>query len=137
VDIRWIGLPDGRRLLIVRDVTELKRQEERIAREHDAAEAARKEAEAANRAKSTILATMSHEIRTPMNGVLGMIEVLDRQGLNDRQRHIVGTMRGSAHTLTRIIDDILDFSKIEAGRIDIETTYFSAMRKSKPALTTR
>jgi signal transduction histidine kinase/DNA-binding NarL/FixJ family response regulator len=125
VDIRWIGLPDGRRLLVVRDVTELKHQEEQIARERDAAETARQEAQAANHAKSAFLATMSHEIRTPMNGVLGMIEVLDRQGLNDRQRHIVGTMRGSACALLRIIDDILDFSKIEAGRIDMETTYFS------------
>ena len=40
--------------------------------------------EAANQSKSTFLATMSHEIRTPMNGVLGMMEVLDRQGLDPR-----------------------------------------------------
>jgi GAF domain-containing protein len=91
----------------------------------DAAEAARAEAEAANEAKSTFLATMSHEIRTPMNGVLGMMEVLERQGLSEDQRPLVATMRDSAQALLRIIDDVLDFSKIEAGKLELETTVFS------------
>jgi signal transduction histidine kinase/HPt (histidine-containing phosphotransfer) domain-containing protein len=91
----------------------------------DAAEAARAEAEAANEAKSTFLATMSHEIRTPMNGVLGMMEVLERQGLGEDQLPLVATMRDSAQALVRIIDDVLDFSKIEAGRLELETTAFS------------
>src|SRR5262249_56827270 len=89
------------------------------------AEAARDEAEAANEAKSTFLATMSHEIRTPMNGVLGMMEVLERQGLGEDQLPLVATMRDSAQALLRIIDDVLDFSKIEAGRLELETTAFS------------
>src|SRR5215472_7967290 len=88
----------------------------------DAAETARVEAEAANEAKSTFLATMSHEIRTPMNGVLGMMEVLERQGLGDDQLPLVATMRDSAQALLRIIDDVLDFSKIEAGRLELEET---------------
>jgi GAF domain-containing protein/HPt (histidine-containing phosphotransfer) domain-containing protein/ActR/RegA family two-component response regulator len=91
----------------------------------DAAEMARNEAEAANEAKSTFLATMSHEIRTPMNGVLGMMEVLERQGLGEDQLPLVATMRDSAQALVRIIDDVLDFSKIEAGRLELEETAFS------------
>jgi len=59
----------------------------------DSAERARAEAAGANHAKSTFLATMSHEIRTPMNGVLGMLDVLERQGLNPAQRRTVSTIR--------------------------------------------
>ena len=106
-----------------RDAAERARTEAAAAR--DAAEQARCEAEAANLAKSTFLATMSHEIRTPMNGVLGMIEMLERQGLTKDQRRTVTTMRDSGQALLRIIDDVLDFSKIEAGRLELEATSFS------------
>jgi GAF domain-containing protein len=117
IEVHWITLPNGKRLIVHRDVTELKVREEAIARQRDPAERARAEAEAANQAKSTFLATMSHEIRTPMNGVLGMMEVLEYQGLDPDQRRTVATMRDSAQALLRIIDDVLDFSKIEAGSI--------------------
>src|SRR5499427_6121064 len=113
-------------------VDELKSREEAIAAAKEAAESARDvaeqeraAAEAANQAKSTFLATMSHEIRTPLNGVLGMVEVLERQGLDKAQQRTVATMRDSAHALLRIIDDVLDFSKIEAGRLELEETVFS------------
>ena len=79
---------------------------------------------------------MSHEIRTPMNGVLGMIEVLERQGLNDAQRRTVSTIRDSAQALLHIIDDVLDFSKIEAGRLELEATAFSLSGLIEGALDT-
>src|SRR5262245_47875765 len=116
----------------VRLVDELKRREVAIAAAKEAAETARDvaereraAAEAANQAKSTFLATMSHEIRTPLNGVLGMMEVLERQGLDHPQRRSLATMRDSAQPLLRIIDDVLDFSKIEAGRLELEEAAFS------------
>ena len=91
------------------------------------AEAARAEAEAANRAKSTFLAAMaSHEIRTPMNGVLGMMEVLERSPLEAAQARSVAVMRESAQALLPVSSTtILDFSKIDAGRMDIEALPFS------------
>ena len=109
----------------VRLFEELQAAREAAERERDIAEAARAEAEAANRAKSTFLAAMSHEIRTPMNGVLGMMEVLERSPLETGQARSVAVMRESAQALLRIIDDVLDFSKIDAGRMDIEALPFS------------
>ncbi len=102
------------------DISELRHRQRELRRERDAAKAARDEAEAANQAKSTFLATMSHEIRTPMNGVVGTAELLAREPLTERQKRMVRTVRGSAAALMRIIDDVLDFSKIEAGRMELE-----------------
>ena len=132
IEFNFRPLSDGGVLGLYRDITALKSREEALATAKEAAESARDaaekeraEAEAANQAKSTFLATMSHEIRTPMNGVLGMIDVLQRQGLDGPQRRTVSTIRDSAQSLLRIIDDVLDFSKIEAGRLELEETAFS------------
>ncbi|MFZ5781163.1 MAG: ATP-binding protein [Pseudomonadota bacterium] len=116
---------DRRAVLLVSDVSEERRRQRELEQALAAAERSREEAEAANQAKSTFLATMSHEIRTPMNGVLGMMEVLEAEGLPDEQARSVATMRESAQALLHIIDDVLDFSKIEAGALALEETTFS------------
>jgi len=131
-EFSFIPLAGSGMLAVGRDITGHSERENALAAAKESAEAAREsaereraEAEAANQSKSTFLATMSHEIRTPMNGVLGMMEVLDRQGLDLGQRRTVATMRDSAQALLRIIDDVLDFSKIEAGRLELEAAPFS------------
>jgi signal transduction histidine kinase/CheY-like chemotaxis protein len=82
---------------------------------------ARDAAERANLAKSAFLANMSHEIRTPMNGVIGMADLLKRDGLNARQADRVQKIDDAAQHLLHIINDILDLSKIEAGKLSLES----------------
>ena len=85
---------------------------------------ARIRAEAANAAKSQFLANMSHEIRTPLNGIMGMAEILEESVQHPEARELLGIIRTSGATLTRILNDILDFSKIEAGLLDLEIAPF-------------
>ena len=102
---------------MARDVTE------RMALEAET-QAARIEAEAANKAKSEFLANMSHEIRTPLNGVIGVAAALSKSELSAEQNDMVELILTSGQTLERVVSDVLDFSKIEAGRLEFEIRPF-------------
>lgn len=93
--------------------------------------AARREAEAANEAKSRLMATISHELRTPMNGVLGMTELLLSSGLDARQRTFALAVQRSGEHLMSLVNDVLDLARAESGRLELE------LLPTDPAVLTR
>ncbi len=95
------------------------RQREELQRLNRDLQAAREEADSANRAKSAFLANMSHEIRTPMNAVLGLTDLTLSTELNRQQREYLELIKTSAESLLEVINDILDFSRIEAGKLHL------------------
>ena len=92
-------------------------------RQRKALQAARAEAEAANRAKDQFLASMSHELRTPLHAILGYAELLRKGGMPEHNRgQALHTIAGSGRHLLALINDLLDLSRIRSGRLELSPT---------------
>ena len=102
---------------ITRDISERRRTE--------ALSIAKEAAEAANRAKSTFLATMSHELRTPMNAIMGMTELALLRATDERQKNQLQKALTGAQNLLAVINDVLDISRIEAERLQLKSLPFT------------
>jgi PAS domain S-box-containing protein len=84
---------------------------------------AKKQAEAANEAKSRFLANMSHELRTPLNAILGYSQIFQKDStLNEKQKTGIEIIKSSGEHLLSLISDILDLSRIEAHKIVLHPT---------------
>ena len=84
-------------------------------------QAARKQAEEANRTKDEFLATLSHELRTPLNAILGWVQVL-RTGKLDPAAgaRALETIERNARSQAQLIADLLDVSRIITGKLRLD-----------------
>jgi PAS domain S-box-containing protein len=83
--------------------------------------AARREAEAASRAKDEFLTTISHELRTPLTPVIGWIHMI-RNGIlpGKEAEHGLAVIEKNSQALKRLINDLLDMSAILTGKMRME-----------------
>jgi PAS domain S-box-containing protein len=117
VEVEWLGLP----VMVGGEEVAF------IAIYHDIGplQEARREAEAANQAKSTFLANMSHELRTPLNAILGFAQLMDgAPNLSGEQRENLRIINRSGEHLLALINDVLEMSKIEAGQLTLREKCF-------------
>jgi signal transduction histidine kinase/ActR/RegA family two-component response regulator len=107
-------------VLVMRDISEHKRAaEERVRMLRE--QAARAQAEAANRAKDRFLATVSHELRTPLTPVLATVTALaDDPGTPESLKPLLEMIRRNVTLEARLIDDLLDLARIGRGTLHLE-----------------
>jgi len=86
-------------------------------------EAAKQEAEIANRSKSQFLANISHELRTPLNAIIGFSQLMNRDpAISPQQQSTVNIINRSGEHLLEMINEVLEMSKIEAGKTELHIT---------------
>ncbi|MHC5727883.1 MAG: PAS domain-containing sensor histidine kinase, partial [Nostoc sp.] len=103
-----------------RDITERKQAEQKCKQLLEREQAARADAETANRIKDEFLATLSHELRTPLNAIMGWTQLLRSRKLNETTTvRALETIERNSKSLTQVIEDILDVSRIIRGTLHL------------------
>lgn len=103
---------------IMRDFTERKRAEDERAQLLAREQAARVQAEAANRMKDEFLATLSHELRSPLNAMLGWTRLLNSRKFDEATTaRAMETIERSARSQAQLVEDLLDVSRIIQGKL--------------------
>jgi len=79
---------------------------------------ARREAEAANRAKDEFLAMLGHELRNPLAPILTALQLMTLRGVvgADRERLII---ERQVRHVVGLVDDLLDVSRITRGNVQL------------------
>lgn len=87
-------------------------------------EQVRQEARQAMKVKSEFVANVTHELRTPVNGILGNVQGLLDEEMDERTEKSLRLIERCCGDMNKIINNILDFSKLEAGKFSLEIRKF-------------
>jgi PAS domain S-box-containing protein len=122
---------------IARDITESVRAEEErtilLARE----QAARADAESANRAKDEFLAILGHELRNPLGAMMNAVHVLESVGKpDDATASARGVITRQTVNLVRLMDDLLDLGHVTTGKILLDRQPLDLREAAERALGT-
>jgi PAS domain S-box-containing protein len=99
----------------ITDRIQAERERERLLAE---AQAAREEAEAANRDKDEFVAVIAHELRSPINSVAGWVQLLrTRQFDRATTNRAYEAIERGTQTQVQLIEDLLDISRIACGTL--------------------
>lgn len=112
---RWL-------IALVEDVTQRRQAREELKAAKLAAEQAKAQADAANRAKDRFLATLSHELRTPLTPVRLLISEWEenKAALPAQFHEDLATIRRNVDLECRLIDDLLDVNRIASGKVSLQ-----------------
>ncbi|MHC5766966.1 MAG: ATP-binding protein [Nostoc sp.] len=103
------------------DITERKVAEAERDRLLELEQAARTEAERANRIKDEFLAVLSHELRSPLNPILGWARLLQTREFDAvALKKAIATIERNAQLQAQLIEDLLDVSRILQGKLNLK-----------------
>ena len=109
---------NGQHILVL-DITEKKKLVEDLM-------VAKKRAEESDQLKTAFLNNISHEIRTPFNGILGFLNLIQNESVDEEEKSAYfNIVNQSAARLMNTINDIIEVSQIQSGQIKLKFKDFN------------
>jgi len=92
--------------------------------EKQAAEAARHQAEVANRAKTQFFTAASHDLRQPLHAMGLFAEALRQRVHEPEVAHLVNSINESVDALEGLFSELLDITRIDSGGVEVHPRHF-------------
>ena len=122
---------------IARNITAQVQAEEERATRLAQEQAARQEAETANRTKDEFLAMLGHEIRNPLGAISNAVHVLERLGQpGDATATARGIIARQTLHLARLMDDLLDIGRVMLGKVVLDRKPFDLREVAERTVST-